>query len=114
MAEFNLLTHSRGPSKVAIYNEKFIPLAARAHPALMGQTFEEAFPEIWDLMKPVFDQAERSGVAADVMEQQMFVERNGFVEEAYFTGNFNPLRNDEGYIDGFYNSVHGKQYPEQS
>jgi hypothetical protein len=74
----------------------------------MGRTFEEAFPEIWDKIKASFDKAEKLGVAADVKEQQLFVERNGFVEETYFTGNFNPLRGDEGRIDGFYNSVHGQ------
>jgi hypothetical protein len=108
LAEFTLLISTRGKDKIAIYNEKFVPLAGRSHPALMGQTFEEAFPEIWHTIKPNFDEAERSGVASVVDEQLLFVERNGFVEETYFTGNFNPLRGDEGYIDGFYNSVHGR------
>lgn len=79
----------------------------------MGSTFQQAFPEIWDTIGAVFDKAEDSGVAVDVKEQLLFVERNGFVEEAYFTGNFNPLRGDDGYVGGFYNSVHGKQYSEQ-
>jgi hypothetical protein len=93
----------RGPSKVAIYNELFIPLAGRAHPTLFGQTFQEGFPEIWDVIKVVFDKSEQTGVAADVFEQQLFVERNGFLEETYFTGSFNPLRGDTGQVEGFYN-----------
>jgi signal transduction histidine kinase len=72
----------------------------------MGHTFEQAFPEIWDTIKVVFDEAEKAGVAADVFEQQLFVERNGFVEETYFTGNFNPLRGDYGQVEGFYNSCY--------
>jgi signal transduction histidine kinase len=72
----------------------------------MGATFQEGFPEIWDNIKPVFDDAERTGVAHDVKEMVMFVERSGFVEETYFTGNFTPLRNDMGLVGGFYNAVH--------
>jgi hypothetical protein len=101
----------RGSSKVAIYNELFIPLAARAHPSLMGSTFEEAFPDIWGTIEVVFQEAKKSGIAADMTEQQLFVERNGLLEETYFTGNFNPLRGDDGYIHGFYNSVYGEKFP---
>jgi hypothetical protein len=42
----------------------------------------------------------------DVYEQEMFVERNQFTEESYFSGNFNPLRGLSGKIEGFYNAVH--------
>ena len=113
MAEFTLLKHFRGPSKIAIYNEKFIPLAMGAHPTLMGRSLEEGYPGIWDAINVIFAQVETSALTADVKEQQMFVERNGFVEEVYFEGSFIPLRNDEGNIGGFYNSAYGKQYLEQ-
>jgi signal transduction histidine kinase len=72
----------------------------------MGSTFQEGFPEIWDTIKPVFDSAESTGLAQDVKEMLMFVERSGFVEETYFTGNFTPLRDDTGLVGGFYNAVH--------
>jgi signal transduction histidine kinase len=72
----------------------------------MGATFEEGFPEIWNLIKPVFDGAARDGVSHDVNEMQMFVERKGFIEETYFTGNFTPVRDESGQVAGFYNAVH--------
>ena len=72
----------------------------------MGDTFEQAFPKLWNTIKVVFDKAEMTGVAADVFEQQLFVERNGFVEETYFTGNVIPLRGDTGQVEGFYNSCY--------
>jgi hypothetical protein len=99
-------TRPRGPQKVAIYNAEFVPLAGKAHPRLMGSPFSVGFPEIWDLIKPVFDGAEREGVSHDVKEMLMFVERMGFVEETYFTGNFTPVRGDSGMVAGFYNAVH--------
>lgn len=71
----------------------------------MGATFEEGFPEIWQFIQPVFDSAETTGVASVVNEMEMFVQRNDFLEEAFFTGNFTPLRGDSGKVEGFYNSV---------
>jgi hypothetical protein len=73
---------------------------------LMGSTFQQAFPELWGDIQGVFNAAESTGVAADVNEIPLFTERNGFVEETYFTGNFNPVRDVDGSIGGFYNAVH--------
>ncbi|TVY93506.1 Two-component system protein A [Lachnellula willkommii] len=83
-----LYWYYRGPQKVAIYNEAFVPLAGKAHPMLMGKAFEVGFPEIWPQIKPVFKAAEVTGLAGDVHEIELFVERNHFMEEAFFTGNF--------------------------
>jgi hypothetical protein len=96
----------RGPEKVAIYNSGFVPLAAKTHPNLMGSPFYVGFPEIWDLIRPVFDGAERDGVSHDVKEMPMTVERLGYPEETYFTGNFTPVRGDTGKVEGFYNAVY--------
>ncbi|PMD30512.1 hypothetical protein L207DRAFT_573370 [Hyaloscypha variabilis F] len=95
-----------GPEKVAIYNSGFVPLAAKTHPNLMGSPFYVGFPEIWDLIRPVFDGAERDGVSHDVKEMPMTVERLGYPEETYFTGNFTPVRGDTGKVEGFYNAVY--------
>ncbi|KAF7947546.1 hypothetical protein EAE96_008632 [Botrytis aclada] len=94
-----------GPERVAIYNENFIEMSAKTHPALMGKPFELAFPEIWNDIKGLFTHAETSKVAADVNEIPLMVERKGFKEEAYFTGSFNPVRKEDGAVAGFYNSV---------
>lgn len=96
-----------GPEKVAIYNEAFAPLAGKLHPNhLMGVPFNVAFAELAVPMAGVFELATTSGRAADVKEMEMFVERNKFLEETYFTGNFNPLRGATGKVEGFYNAVH--------
>ncbi|TGO23493.1 hypothetical protein BPAE_0130g00110 [Botrytis paeoniae] len=94
-----------GPERVAIYNENFIEMSGKTHPALMGKPFELAFPEIWNDIKGVFIHAETSKLAADVNEIPLMVERSGFKEETYFTGSFNPVRREDGAVAGFYNSV---------
>lgn len=71
----------------------------------MGSRFEDGFSEIWDDIRPVFEGAEASKRAVDVVEIRLDVERNGFTEETYFTGNFNPLRGDDGRVGGFHNAL---------
>ncbi|KAF2670055.1 putative histidine kinase HHK15p [Microthyrium microscopicum] len=94
-----------GPEYVPIYNEAFVPLAGKTHPSLMGSTFKQGFPEIWQGIGPLFELATSTGAAADVIEAPMTVERNGYPEETFFTGNFTPIRDSEGEIVGFYNAL---------
>lgn len=95
----------RGPEKVAIYNEGFAEAADGAHPFLMGHTFAEAFPEICDDIMPVFETAKKTKQDCPVIEIPLMIRRNGFLEETYFTGNFVPLRGDDGEVQGWYNSL---------
>lgn len=95
-----------GPEKTAIYNEHFAIMAGGAHPMLMGATFQQAFPELWGPIQGVFEMAESTGLAANVIEIPLMTERNGYLEETYFTGNFNPIRDIDGSIGGFYNAAH--------
>lgn len=108
---FQVLSDSRpacvywGPGRIAIYNEAFVPVAGLAHPALMGSRFDTAFPEVASIFCPMFDMAEQTKKAVEVVEIPLMVERSGFLEESFFTGNFNPIREDTGRVGGFYNAV---------
>ena len=50
-----------GTEHTAIYNEAYLDLAGNKHPKLMGQSYMEAWAEIWDEIKPVFDAAWNHG-----------------------------------------------------
>lgn len=50
-----------GPEHTALYNEAYLDLAGNKHPKLMGQSYTEAWAEIWDEIKPVFDAAWNHG-----------------------------------------------------
>lgn len=52
-----------GPDLVAIYNEAYVLLAGQKHPKLMGQSYSEAWAEIWDDVKDVFAGAQLTGQA---------------------------------------------------
>ncbi|CAO2648280.1 Nn.00g075470.m01.CDS01 [Neocucurbitaria sp. VM-36] len=105
MSDSRAATLYWGPNQIAIYNASFVPLAAAAHPLLMGQPFAFGFPELDPFIRPLFEEGMWSGQAQDVVEAPMMVERSGYREEAFFTGNFTPIRGLDGKIEGFYNAL---------
>ena len=74
-----------GDDLIALYNEAYILLAGQKHPQLMGQSYSEAWKEIWDEVKDVFAAAKLTGESTMKDDDCLFVNRAGFVEEAYFS-----------------------------
>ncbi|KAF9692005.1 hypothetical protein EKO04_010164 [Ascochyta lentis] len=94
-----------GPEYVAIYNESFAPLCHGVHPTLMGSTYAEGFPEIWPHICAMFQESSRTGVGQNVTsDTPLLVERNGWREEAFFSGSFIPIGPPHHPL-GFYNAV---------
>ena len=63
-----------------------------AHGHGMGSTYAEGFPEIWPHIRMMFQESIRAGVGQNVTaDTPLFVERNGWKEEAYFSGSFIPI-----------------------
>jgi signal transduction histidine kinase len=54
---------------------------------------------------PVFEMAKKTKKDFPVKEIPLMVERNNFLEETHFTGDFIPLRDDDGRVNGWYNSL---------
>lgn len=52
-----------GEDLIAIYNEAYVLLAGQKHPKLMGQSYRCAWAEIWDEVKDVFANAQKTGQA---------------------------------------------------
>lgn len=73
----------------------------------MGSGFgdEIAFPELFPFVEPMFELAKSTGTAQDVIETPMTTERNGYLEETFFTGSFTPIRNGYGQVEGLYNAL---------
>jgi signal transduction histidine kinase len=94
-----------GPDRIAIYNEAFAVTAEGHHPFLMGHSFAEALPELVGDIEQVFQHAAATGETADVNDIQLFIKRNGYLEETYFLGQFIPLRGESGTVEGFYNTT---------
>ncbi|KAK0745801.1 hypothetical protein B0T18DRAFT_437960 [Schizothecium vesticola] len=92
-----------GPDHIAIYNEAYIALASQKHPKLMGTAYREAWPEIWDRIQPVLKRAWHNGDAVMRNDDQLFMTRNGFLEETYFNWALIPLVGGDGSVVAIYN-----------
>lgn len=97
-----------GPDLIAIYNEAYILLAGNKHPTLMGQGYREAWAEIWDLVKDVFASAHTSAQATMKDDDRLFMNRDGFLEETYFSWSIVPLIGADGSVVGLYNPAFEK------
>ncbi|OAL53988.1 putative histidine kinase HHK15p [Pyrenochaeta sp. DS3sAY3a] len=88
----------------AIYNEHYAPLAGGKHPALMGQTFQEGYPDLWPDISAFYEQAQSTGRGVNYSSaQSLIVERRGWREETFFSGNFVPVGLPAvGYINSTY------------
>jgi hypothetical protein len=81
-----------GPEYVGIYNEAFSEVCQEVHPALMGSTYQDIFPEIWPHINAMFEESKKTGIGQNVTsEAPLLVERNGWKEEAFFSGSFIPI-----------------------
>lgn len=92
-----------GPEHVAIYNEPYVMLAGNKHPELMGSRYRDAWKEIWHLITEVFEVAMSSAQATMKDDDCLFIMRNGFLEETYFSWSIIPLIGDDGSVVGLYN-----------
>lgn len=97
-----------GPELVAIYNEAYIGLAGQKHPRLMGQIYSEAWAEIWDDVKGVFEDARLTGQATMKDDDCLFMKRHGFLEETYFSWSIIPMIGEDGTVMGLYNPAFEK------
>src|SRR5258707_1178251 len=54
-----------GPELICFYNDAYRPSLGHEgkHPSILGMTAEKAWPEIWDIIKPLIDQLLNTGEA---------------------------------------------------
>ena len=90
-----------GPDLVKIYNDGYRPaLGSEKHPRALGAAARDVWPEIWDVIGPMFDSVLRTGRPTWSEHELLVLERNGFTEECYFTWSYGPVHDDDGVIRG--------------
>lgn len=100
-----------GKELVSIYNEAYILIAGLKHPRMMGQSYSEAWSEIWDEVKHIFNSVRTTGQAIMKDDDCLFIERSsspGFLEETYFSWSLIPLVGADGTVVGIYNPAFEK------
>ena len=93
-----------GTSHVQIYNDGYWPICGGKHPSSMGQDYRVCWASAWPAVVEAFERA-LTGETSYLENQRMFLDRNGYLEEAFFTFSFIPIRDESGVISGLFHPV---------
>jgi signal transduction histidine kinase/DNA-binding response OmpR family regulator len=92
-----------GKELVQFYNDGYRPiLGATKHPKAMGQRGREGWTEVWDVIAPMIESVMERGASTFIEDGLLCLDRNGYVEEAYFTYAYSPIRDESGGIGGVF------------
>src|SRR5204863_6181485 len=94
-----------GPARVQIYNDGYWPICGAKHPSSMGQDYRECWFSAWQVIGPGFERCVSSGETSFFTDTGMFLDRNGCLEETYFTFSFSPIRDENGEVAGVFHPV---------
>ena len=92
-----------GPELTLLYNDAWARILRERHPGALGRPATEVWDDIWDLLKPSFDQVRETGQGVSVFEQMLPVRRGDTVEETYWNYSLTPLAGEDGRIEGILN-----------
>ncbi len=81
------------------YNDRYRPILGSKHPSALGTPGAEIFPEVWDVVGPEFERVRR-GEAFAVDDWLLPLERNGYLENCWFTLSYSPIRDETGGVGG--------------
>jgi signal transduction histidine kinase len=92
-----------GPQHVQIYNDGYWPICGEKHPDAIGRDFRECWASAWPVIGAAFERA-LAGETSFLEDQRMFLDRNGYLEETFFTFSFSPIRDETG-VAGLFHPV---------
>jgi PAS domain S-box-containing protein len=87
-----------GPELICFYNDAYRPSLGNngKHPHILGMRAEEAWSEIWTIIKPMIDQVLSGGGATWSEDQLIPIFRNGKIEDVYWTFSYSPVIDESG------------------
>ncbi|WP_338765502.1 PAS domain S-box protein [Massilia sp. METH4] len=88
-----------GPRHVMIYNDGYVEIAGARHPAALGGTVPDTWPEIWDWNRAILEAGFR-GETQQHPATPLTLLRNGVPEEVYFDLFYTPVHDSDGAVGG--------------
>jgi len=91
-----------GRDLTCFYNDAYRPSLGQngKHPSILGMKAEDAWAEIWHIIKPLIDQVLAGGEATWSEDQLIPIYRNGKLEDVYWTFSYSPIINESGKPGG--------------
>ncbi len=90
-----------GPELIQFYNDGYRPsIRADKHPLAIGQCGIQCWPEIWPIIGPQIEAVMGKGESTWNANQLVPINRNGKLEEVYWTYSYSPVRDSYGVVQG--------------
>ncbi|MBW4679948.1 MAG: PAS domain S-box protein [Microcoleus vaginatus WJT46-NPBG5] len=95
-----------GTDLIVLYNDAYIPIfGTEKHPKSLGKPGREVWPEVWQIIGPMLEGVLATGEATWSDDLLLELDRNGYVEESYFTFSYSAIRDDRGSVCGVFTAV---------
>lgn len=99
-SRFPMMVHW-GPALVHFYNDGYAAILQGKHPGALGQPAEPWWREIWPFLQTIFAPV-LAGETTYFENSLVLPNRQGFVEEAYFTFSHSPIYTEDGTVGGIF------------
>ncbi|WP_293307613.1 sensor histidine kinase [Pedobacter sp. UBA5917] len=93
-----------GPETIQIYNDAYRPICGAMHPESMGMNFRVCWESALEVVGDKFTRGQM-GEGTYIKDQQMFLFRYGYLEEAFMTFSFAPIRDETGGVGGIFHPI---------
>ncbi|WNG27705.1 response regulator [Cystobacter fuscus] len=91
-----------GLEYVLMYNDAFRPLLGSKHPSSVGVPARQALAEVWHVLEPMLEGVRTTWTPSYEQDLCIFLERQGFAEECFFTWSYIPTRDETGRFVGVF------------
>ncbi|KQP49841.1 hypothetical protein ASF44_04525 [Pseudorhodoferax sp. Leaf274] len=92
-----------GPEFIAIYNDGYQSILATKAQAL-GRPMRETWQEVWPQLQPIAERA-LAGESTFIEDYLIHIDRNGRMEDAWFTFNYGPVFDEHGTVIAMLDTV---------
>jgi PAS domain S-box-containing protein len=91
-----------GPELVQLYNDAYRPSLGQGgrHPRALAMRGRDFWTDIWHAIGPQIEQVMTTGVATWYEDQYLPIERDGRLDDVWWTYSYSPVRDDDGSIGG--------------
>ena len=91
-----------GPDLIQFYNDAYRPSLGEGgrHPRALGMRGREFWTDIWEAIGPQIEQVMTGGEATWHEDQYLPIERNGRLEDVWWTYSYSAVLDDEGAVGG--------------
>jgi PAS domain S-box-containing protein len=91
-----------GSELIQVYNDAYRPSfgAEGRHPRALGMRGRDCWTDIWPVIGPQIEQVMTTGEATWHEDQFIPIERNGRLEDVWWTYSYSPVRDEQGRIAG--------------